>query len=154
MLFKSKDAVVFCFGEIDIRCHVHNHSVKNDFHTVIDNLIEKYFNTISIYTKIINNKDVKICVYFVPPVSKNVSVNKDSKYPFIGTDEERKSYAIYINKRLRTECKQYRFIFIDLYDAYCDESGFFDSQKNTDYIHIEDSKPLLSFIKKNIVEKI
>lgn len=151
---KAKDAVVFCFGEIDVRCHVHNHSVKSDFHKVIDDLIKKYFNTISAYAKIINNKDVKICVYFVPPVSKNVPVNEDSNYPFIGTDEERKSYSIYINERLRAEGKQYGFIFIDLYDAYCDEFGFLDPQKSIDYVHIADSRPLSDFIKKDILERV
>jgi len=44
---KEGDTVIFCFGEIDCRNHVHKHITRNtNYKNVIDRLVINYFNAI------------------------------------------------------------------------------------------------------------
>ena len=46
---KNNDIIVFCFGEIDCRCHVHKHiSEQKSYELIIDEIVNNYFNTIAI----------------------------------------------------------------------------------------------------------
>lgn len=92
----------FCFGEVDCRCHIYKHITDtNNYQNIIDNIIDNYFDAIQLNISVSQIKFKNICVYnVVPPVEKyNTCENLD--YPYLGTDEERKNYVLYFNKKLK-----------------------------------------------------
>lgn len=144
----SGDVVVFCFGEIDARCHIHKYKNKG-FQEIINDLVKSYLEIISLNVKGFPN--LKTCIYFVPPAIKKADRAEDSCYPYLGTDEERRNYVICLNEKLSEGCKERGFIFVDLYDQYCDEKGFMRNDMSDQGPHIENIVPLGNFIHKYLV---
>ena len=142
---RQDDFVIFCFGEIDVRCHIHNW-VRDDFHSTIDTLISDYFSRISKCVSELTGIFVKVGVYFIPPAAKKETSNENKEYPFSGTDDERKMYVTYMNQQMRDKCNQYGFIFFDLFDAYCDD-GFLKREMSDGHVHIKNTQPLIDFIR-------
>jgi hypothetical protein len=133
---KDGDSVVFCFGEIDCRCHVHKHVNENTtYETIIDNIVEKYFQTVNANKSLFNN--LIVYIYNVLPPIQRHNTEEDPFYPFVGNDEERKSYVLYFNKKLKEMCKIHNFIFIDIYDKCIDENGFLDKKISDNRVHID-----------------
>lgn len=148
---EPNDCIVFCFGEIDVRCHVYNHTKEGDFHSVIVHIVEKYFDSILMCIDCIKDRKVKICIYFIPPTPRVDTAIKNPNYPFMGTDEERKQYVLYMNSLLRQGCEKNDFTFINLYEDYCDSDGFLNSEMSDGHVHIQDVKPLVDFIEKELL---
>lgn len=149
---KSGDTVIFCFGEIDCRCHVYKHiTQEKSYQNIIDGIIDKYFDAIKLNIKKCNryNINIKICVYNVVPPSRKNTVPNNSQYPFLGTDEERKSYVLYFNKKLKEKCSESGFVFFDVYDKYADKDGFLNMDLSDKSVHIYDGKFLQKFIDEN-----
>ena len=112
------DAVVFSFGEIDCRCHVHKHITPDmTYMHVVENIVDLYIDAVC---EIIDQSKIKpkrTCVHnVVPPVNpkmKTKCLNRD--FPFTGSDHERKQYTTYFNSLLKQKCKKHDFIFIDIF---------------------------------------
>lgn len=138
----SYDVVVFCFGEIDVRCHTHTFGIL-----AIDELVYNYLERIKECTK---GSDVKKVVYFIPPPAKKINTPDDVGFPFLGTDEERLQYCLYMNKKLLQGCIKYNYSFIDLYDDYCDVDGFLRRDMSDGHVHIKDTVPLIRFIQNKL----
>ena len=102
---KENDVVIFCFGEIDCRNHVHKH-ITNDksYKEVVNELANSYFNAIKMnvdqYIKL------KTCVYNVIPPTKGFYCGPKHPYPFLGTDIERKKYYTYMNEKIKELCEK------------------------------------------------
>lgn len=96
------DTVIFCFGEIDCRCHIHKHITKtNGYEQIIDAIIDNYF--IKIKNAVDKFENIKTVIYnVVPPIQKH-NVFEAPEYPFLGEDEERKLYVLYFNKKITTK---------------------------------------------------
>ena len=143
---KENDIVVFCFGEIDCRCHIHKH-INNDttYKQIIDEIVEKYFFQINMNMSLFKN--ITMSVYnVVPPIEKhNTGENKD--FPYLGTDEERKSYVLYFNEKLKEKCKENNYIFFDVYDNYIDNNGFLSKNLSDGCVHIKNGIFIEKFIK-------
>ena len=93
----ENDIVIFCFGEIDCRNHIHKHiTTENNYESIIDNLVISYFNAINENVKLF--KKINVCVYNVVPPSRGFKVDDSHPYPFLGSDEKRKTYTLYMNK--------------------------------------------------------
>ena len=146
---KSGDTVIFCFGEIDCRCHVHRHITKDrSYKDVIDEIVTTYVESIKKNVGIIEN--TKFCIYnVVPPVRKD-KVGQNPEYPFLGSDEERKKYHLYFNQKLKDECEKNNFLFFDVYNDYCDKDGFLNKSMSDNNVHLKDPLPRINFIKKNL----
>ena len=146
---KDGDSVIFCFGEIDCRCHVYKHVDEyTSYESVIDDIVDSYMAAININLAVIQTK-IKACVYnVVPPVRKS-NTGENPEYPFLGTDEERKSYVLHFNKRLKSKCEEHGFIFFDIYDFYTDENGFLRKDMSDGSVHIAQGIHLADFITKN-----
>ena len=53
-----------------------------------------------------------MCVYnVVPPVQKH-NTHENLEYPYLGTDEERKKYVLYFNKKLKQKCIEKIMFFL------------------------------------------
>ena len=147
---KENDIVVFCFGEIDCRCHIHKH-INNDttYKQIIDEIVEKYFFQINMNMSLFKN--ITMSVYnVVPPIEKhNTGENKD--FPYLGTDEERKSYVLYFNEKLKEKCKDNNYIFFDVYDKYTDNNGFLSKILGDGCVHIKNGIFIEKFVKENLI---
>lgn len=142
------DTVIFCFGEIDCRCHVHKHVTEGrTYQDIIDQLVHKYLQRIK---ETVKDLQVKTCIYnIVPPTRK-----KDFRCPVLslvtkGSDDERRSYVLYFNQKLAQGCKDQDFLFFDIYDKYTDADGFINRDLSDDNVHIKDETYLRHFIEKH-----
>ena len=145
----SGDTVIFCFGEIDCRCHVHKHVTEDkSYQQIIDNIVNGYFEAIQ------ENKDqfesLNIWVFNLPPPVETHNTEEDSSYPFIGSDEERKSYVLYFNECLKYKCQAYKYGYFDIYDKYTDNNGFLNKLLSDNRVHIRDPKYLEEFFNENV----
>jgi hypothetical protein len=147
---KNGDSIIFCLGEIDCRCHIHKHiNDKVSYQNIIDYIVDNYFEAINlnIETSQINLKN--ICVYNVVPPIQIDNTPEDPTFPFLGSDEERKEYVLYFNKKLKENCKKYRYVFFDIYNHYTDENGFLIKDLSDGNVHLKDKSYLRDFILKN-----
>ncbi len=146
---KDGDTVIFSFGEIDCRCHIHKHiSNKKTYQMIIDNIINNYIDAIKIN---INNSNIKlknVGIYnIVPPIQKNNTV-ENPEFPYIGSDDDRKLYVLYFNQELKKKCIENNWIFVDIYDKYTDKNGFLNKELSDGNVHINDERYLNEFINK------
>jgi hypothetical protein len=69
---KDGDTIVFCLGEIDCRCHIHNQiRDTTTYQDIINSIVDNYFEAIELN---VSNSQIKlknVCVYnVVPPIQK------------------------------------------------------------------------------------
>ena len=139
------DVVVFCFGEIDCRCHIQKHVSKERTHErVIDEIVDKYLRAIQ--RKVKSLSGVKTCVYNVPPAVHKATTWQHPQYPYLGTDEERRTYVEYFNGRLRQRCPEFGYVFFDIYDQCVDEEGFLLPEISDGVVHITDATIIGRFL--------
>ena len=145
----ENDTVIFCFGEIDCRNHIHKHiTTENNYESIIDNLVISYFNAINENVKLF--KKINVCVYNVVPPSRGFKVDDSHPYPFLGSDEERKTYTLYMNKKIKELCVINNYYYFDIYDESCDEYGFLNKSLSDGNVHLRDSTYSTCII-KNII---
>jgi hypothetical protein len=149
---KDGDTIIFCLGEIDCRCHIHKHIKENTtYQDIINNIIDNYFEAIELNVSISKIKFKKICVYNVIPPIHKYYIYENSEYPFLGTDEERKNYVLYFNKKLKEKCNEKEYVFFDIYNNYIDENGFLRKDLSDGNVHIGNGIYISNFIKENIL---
>ena len=68
---------------------------------IIDEIINNYIHSIEINLKNCKVKLRNICIYNVVPPIQKCNTLENPEYPFLGSDEERKSYVLYFNKCLK-----------------------------------------------------
>lgn len=144
---KDGDSIIFCLGEIDCRCHIHKHITEEaSYQSIIDFVVDKYFESIKVNVDTSGISFKNVCVYnVVPPIEKD-KTPEDPQRPFLGSDEERKSYVIYFNKRLKENCDKYGYVFFDVYDNYTDENGFLIKELSDGNVHLKDKSHVGKFI--------
>jgi len=148
----DNDSVIFCFGEIDCRNHVHKHiNQTNTYVTIIDNIVNNYFDAIN---ENINSCKIKlkhISVYnVIPPITYREEA-PNHPFPYLGTDEERKMYVQYFNKQVENKCKENNFIFFDIYDEVKNSEGFLKKELSDDNCHLKSGTAMKQFIEKNFL---
>ena len=131
--------IIFCWGEIDCRCHVHKYQPWKEN---INYLVENYIKAIDENAKTHKN----IWIFNVSPPPHEKEVIAAPHFPFRGTDEERLSYVKYMNEKL----KESKYPFVDVYDKYCDKDGFSNRELMPDGVHIGNTKHLVEWIDKNL----
>tara|TARA_B100002051_G_C16684633_1_gene611898 strand:- start:878 stop:1513 length:636 start_codon:yes stop_codon:yes gene_type:complete len=151
---KDNDTVIFCFGEIDCRCHIHKHiSENNTYIDIINNLVKNYVKAIQINIENFDKKLRDICIFNIPPPPFEEK-SKNSEYPFIGSPYDRKKYVLYFNKCLKKKCIENNWVFFDIYKKCINKNGFLD--KNImcpNGIHIDNHKLFIDFLVKHEVSK-
>jgi len=147
---KENDTVIFCFGEIDCRNHVHKHvSETKTYKDVIDEIVINYFDSIN-KTKILYY-NIKICVYNVVPPIRYRTESPNHPFPYLGSDEERKTYFNYMNSKIKELCKINNFIYFDIYKETCDEEGFLKKEYSDGNCHLKNAEHATNFIKTNLL---
>ena len=161
---KDGDIIIFCTGEIDCRCHIHKHITDTvTYQSIIDGIVDDYMDAVKINIK--GYKDLKVCIYNVPPPYKRdkpfiddyggLYIQRiDLIFPFLGTDNDRKEYTLYFNKKLKEKCVEHNFIFFDVYDKYTDKEGFLNEDYSDKYVHINNGVYIHEFYKNNLLQYI
>jgi hypothetical protein len=149
---KNGDTIIFCFGEIDCRCHVHKHITEtNTYQNIINNIVNDYFEAIKLNITTCQIEFKNICVHnIVPPIQKH-NTPENPSYPYLGTDEERKKYVLYFNEKLKEKCSEYGYVYFDIYDKYTDSNGFLDKSLSDGIVHIDNLKYIEEFIENNLL---
>ena len=134
---KPHDTLIWCFGEIDVRCHIKKQEdLGREIDEIISELVEKYILTI------IKNIEKTPCLMYimsiVPPIDKDkVIENKD--FPFIGTNQERANFTLKINQLLKKKCAEHNIKYFDIHSDYVDENGMLKFELSDKNVHIRDS---------------
>jgi hypothetical protein len=151
---KDGDTIVFCFGEIDCRCHVHKHITESTtYRDIIDDIVANYFEAIKLNITMLSEiKLNKVCVYNVVPTVKKENKYESLEFPYLGTDEERKTYVLYFNKKLKEKCAEYGYVFFDVYDKYIDVDGFLNEELSDGNVHIRDGVHIREFISEYLLQ--
>ena len=139
----ENDMVCFCFGEIDCRAHFTKPQNFKIYKELINEIVSRYFEAIKINVE--QYKNLTTIVFNVVPPTK--FFNDGS---FIGTDEERKIVVLYMNSKLKELCKKYNYIFFDVYDKYCDNTGFLNSKLKDSTVHIGNGIYIEEFLKNKL----
>lgn len=149
---KDGDIIIFCFGEIDCRCHVFKYITDTiTYQDIIDNIIKDYFDAIELNILISNIKLKHVCVFNVVPPIQRYNTWENPEFPYLGTDEERKEYALYFNKVLKEKCIEKGYVFFDIYDHYTDENGFLKKEMSDNNVHINNGIYYDKFIRENLL---
>lgn len=133
---KDGDVVVFSFGEVDCRAHIHKH--KDAFWDIIDKITVNYFYAIK--ENVIQFNNLKVIVMSIPPVARRDDLNDNPEFPTLGTDEDRRMYAEFFNNAIKRLCFVYGYLYMDVYFSYMDRDGFLDPTLSDGNVHIKDSK--------------
>ena len=142
------DAVVFCFGEIDCRCHVGKYSPA--WKENIDMLVDNYFQAIKLNAAQYENLTVMV-FNVVPQIERESPENAwmlpyQRNAPHVGTDPQRSEYTKYMNKKIAEFCGKNNYIFIDVYDKYCNGKGFLQEDLSDKNCHISNPVYISEFI--------
>ena len=149
---KNDDSVIFCFGEIDCRCHIHKHiTSEKSYKMLIDEIVHNYIEAIKINLQNCKAELKKICIYNVVPPSRKLEVKQNKEYPFLGSDEERQKYHLYFNICLKEKCEENNWIFFNVYDSYCDYNGYLNKELSDGNVHIKDGRFIKNFINDNLL---
>jgi hypothetical protein len=147
---KDGDTIVFCLGEIDCRSHIHKHITETtSYQDIINAIVDNYFEAVQLNVAVSQIKLKNVCVYNVVPAIKKHGKRENSEYPYLGTDEERKSYVLYFNGKLKEKCAEYGYVFFDVYDKYVDAEGFLNKDLSDGNVHIRDGVHITNFIREN-----
>ena len=149
---KDNDTLIFCFGEIDCRCHVHKHiTPERSYQMIINDMMDDYVEAIKLNITESGLTFKNICIYnVVPTVIKRIT-NENPGYPFLGTDEERKAYVSYFNECIKQKCEENEWIFFNVFDHYADENGFLNKSLSDGEVHIRDGRYIQKFINKYLL---
>lgn len=128
------DAVVFCFGEIDARCHV---GKQPDPCAFMKNLVLTYFKAMVDTTH--GHGALDVGVYSIPPAIHAAGKPVNPEYPYVGTDDMRSWYVCYLNNLIEAGCKQLCWKFVDVHSRYCDRHGFLVEALSDGGPHIKDT---------------
>lgn len=130
---KEKDAVIFSFGEIDIRCHVLK-QVKlfhRDLNEVLDTLLNNFFVVIR---ELREQDPTLIFLTYTATPPTNAQYNPDQ--PYYGSLEERILISYLFNDRLKELSSLHQIDVIDVYDYYADIKGVLQIHYSDGGVHI------------------
>lgn len=151
------DTIIFCFGEIDCRNHIHKQvSIQNTSHEIIiTRIVCNYINAIKTIVNALGKKLKNVCIYNVIPTLKEEKIKtlnfNGHPFPFVGSDSDRNRYTIFFNKQLKKNCHENSFIFFDIYDKIIDKNGTLREELSDGNSHLSDGYALNGFINNHLL---
>jgi hypothetical protein len=128
------DVIVFAFGEIDVRCHVHKFVGKTGVVHVIRRLVTNYFASV---VKWIAGLPVSVHVWIqgLPPPAVIQDMNYDN-FPVAGSLSERTLYVSLMNHYLEKHSLRLGYAFLDMFDEYVSDWGVLKDEHIKAYVHV------------------
>lgn len=139
--FGQGDSMIFCFGEIDVRCHIKKQALEQQRgpEEVIAELAKDYIGSLQKFGQ--TRTDLKLFVLSVVPPARAEHIAPLAGFPVIGTDQERASFTRTLNERLEQHCNDVGIGYIDIHTPYADEDGMLPrSLADVCSIHIADTR--------------
>jgi hypothetical protein len=137
---KPEDCVIFSYGEVDIRNHVHKYVTDTISYTeVIDNIIDIYVKSIFNIKSQLNFK--KTCILNILPVKKTNEKYDPSihgVYAFKGSTRSRQLCVNYANTQLKHICDLHNFIFVDIQKHVTTSDGYLDPLMSDGDVHVNE----------------
>lgn len=146
----TKDALwVFCFGEIDIRCHVHKqiHQKGRNEDEVLTKLVNDYLTKINTL-----HYDIAV-MSIVPPCyyeDRKHEVDSDPAsliYQIVGSDADRSRWTQKLNDYMESECVRLGIPYLDIHALYKDERGMLPIDISDGNVHIMNREKVGIFLK-------
>ncbi len=140
-IVNDTNTYIFCYGEVDCRCHVVKQvNLGRDTNEVCETLVKNYIASIKHNFPFYKN----IILCFIPPTSNREEYErKFNHFPFVGTDEERIYITNTINQLLEAEAKKEGFLFLDCSAYYKNEQGTLRAELSDGNVHIQENTFIL-----------
>ena len=129
-----KEAVLLCFGEVDIRANVIKYCYQMGFsiEKCIDRVVDRYMS----FANEIASRGFKVLIYG--------GYGAGSDRIAYGSDRERNYAAKYLNMSLFQKCEENSFVYFSLHDALLDEECLeTDSSFLVDGFHLHNDEPIV-----------
>lgn len=149
---KDNEAVCFCFGEIDCRAHIPKMNISEQ-NRMMDYIVESYLEAINLNVK--QYKELTVLVLNIVPTI-NITDSFLLEFPkhigqsFVGSAVRRKEVTAYMNKKLKENCIKNGYLFVDVFDKYCDKDGFMNPEYKDVTVHITNGVFINEFLKNNL----
>jgi len=146
----KNDVIVFAYGEVDCRCHIHRQiNTGRNEDDIINELVNNYYRTIK---NNIVDKTLKIIIVGVIPPTKQYDYELLNgpilhEFPFIGKDEDRVRYTNKVNKKLEELAVINDFIYFNPYLYYTREDGTLKYELSDSCVHLGDNSYFLESFK-------
>jgi hypothetical protein len=142
----TASTIVFTYGEIDCRCHIHRQKgLDRDEDEIIRELVNNYIDTIKNNTE---GLDANIFIVAVIPPTKqsdyellNGQITHD--FPFFGCEADRVRYTSKVNTLLESSSVKYGYTFFNPYDYYRRADGTLKYELSDNTVHIGDNRHFL-----------
>lgn len=135
------DAIIFVFGEIDVRCHIGKQRdlQKKSEDEIIGDLVRRYLATIQANRAQYKQLTCAICL-IIPPTDTIFN----PEYPYYGSLSERVAITNKLNQFLYKACQRAHIFCIDAYAPYQDADGSLKQLYGDGNVHIraDCSEPL------------
>lgn len=129
----EKAAVVFVFGEIDIRAHITHQ--RDHFNRPLDDIINTlcrdYIQAVQANHRLF--QDIKVIITSVPPP---LAAGNNPDIPFSSNIADRVQITRQINSVLERNCKELDFNYLDIFQFFSDPSGVMSSGLSDDIVHV------------------
>ena len=140
-------AVVLCFGEIDVRCHVARFALDHPGGApgVLSDLCGAYEAAVAA-----NEKDggwSRTVVMSVTPPARKGDSPTNVDLPFEGTDTERAANTAVLNGMLRAMCYRRGWTYLDVHSLYAAEDGTLPPGRSDGNVHVGDPGPALAALR-------
>jgi hypothetical protein len=126
--------IVSCFGEIDIRNHIHKHvELGRHEDDIIEELVSNYMKALIHnrqngykYIAIMNIIPVTEYQFDIetPHIRKPTLESGSPEFLFLGTHSDRQRYTTKMNKSLQIHCISNHFGYLDIYTKHVNDQGF------------------------------
>ncbi len=141
-----EDTLIFCFGEIDMRCYVKPVlELKKD--ATEDGLLLDWVERYVAVLESLDMNGARIAVMsVVPPATKRLA---ETLHRHVGgTDEERAGYTRTLNSHLERLCGERGWLYLDVYSLYADSKGMLPAKRIDSHVHIKDTRPVRQLLVK------
>lgn len=132
------DFVIISMGEVDIRSHLSAEEYTNTWQETIDKIVPEYFEALKANRDNFNH--IYLGVYnVIPPVRGHWNHGEEREIRKLAMSK-------YMNTKLKEYCEKYNYIFVDVYDKYCDDDGFLRDELSHSVMHIGNPVYLIEFL--------
>ena len=157
---KRNDGIIWCFGEIDARCHIVKiaHQKQTTIETIASEVAHNFIKFVERNDGAIRKVGVRTLIQSVRPainvkgVPAGTTPNKNelSMFSTVGTPEERVRATKQMNAIFSAECGKRDWLFIDLHDRCANDDGTMDDEPaHSDGCHYQNPAPFLEWFERN-----
>lgn len=145
--------IIFSYGEIDCRCHIHRQKgLDRDEDEIICELVNNYINTIK-------NNTAGLCatiliVAVIPPTKRSdyeiLHGPITHEFPFLGCDADRVRYTSKVNTLLELFSVKNGYHYFNPYNYYTRADGTLKYELSDNTVHLGNNKHFLEMFMERV----